>query len=336
MIVMLMAIAGFAHAKEDHSDDFVNLPCIAPVSPVFGDVEIAEQEFEFGGLYTTDGFPGLTVVASVLYRRHEDHMHVCGMTARFPEPKRVSHCLPTGACPPGEPIIIDFIEPVGDNGYPLENYEGSIPFKSVAVAVHVQGHDGGNYKDYREYWSECTAAGNCPTDPSISWSSIYRHVDVTYHRESAAEMDLLTWVGETPTQEFADKCACEPKARFAASRLHYSQNDCKKKYGRFWAEDKFEIQDTFLNQPSLKFGTYDCEPTFWHLGVSSRVIDWIYANGFEKHARIPFPNPEIFKEPGVFPTHYMVSIAPFARQIGFQTTAEVGLTGFKHSSGKNN
>ena len=206
---MMMAWAGGGHGGHGGGDN-ENLPC---------DLITTNEKIILGApsLYMTDGQPGLEVIAYVKYREHRNHIHVCEMGVRMVDPKRVSHCLPNGTCPRGEAVNLDFI-------MPGKTKKGPIRFKSVGFNINVQGHAGGNYEEFRNFWNECEAAGDCPADPSTSYSYPISHVDLHFFFKSAADVDAIDWPGATggfpdepgdpPPAEIADKCDCEPKRRF--------------------------------------------------------------------------------------------------------------------------
>ena len=114
--------------------------------------QIAESFVTRTGLYTTDGAPGYTAAAFVRYTTLPDgQTHLCEIGVRFADPDRVFHCLPTGVCPRGEQLNIDLPTIVND----VKDF----PFKSVGVSSTLNGHEGGNFEEFREFWDLCEAAG---------------------------------------------------------------------------------------------------------------------------------------------------------------------------------
>lgn len=306
---VLILLAGTAHA--DPQDE--NIVC----------TQLSEQPFYFAGLYKTDGIVGVTVISFVAYEPLPDgQTHVCKIGMRFPDPSRLTHCTVTGVCTAGEQLNVDLMIPGNVKG---------LTFKSAGFQLIDTGHEGGNYRDYRAFWDACYLAGTCTAATyTTSFSHDRRHVDIAFFHESAAYIASQLGFTGVPPAEIAAKCASEPDKPYAASSVHYSQGDCQRLVGRHWAEDKFETSDTFLNQPALKFVTFDGVPWGVMVGATPTVIDWVDANAQNDEATISFPQPEAFARGGeTFPSRYFMRIVPPAQQIDGGATVEIGLTDFR-------
>ncbi len=177
------------------------------------------------------------------------------------------------------------------------------------------------------------SAGNCPADPTVSFTQKTRHIDVHFSLEDDAFVRNINWPGSTPIPENQEKCDRELGRKYAAPPMHYNEFDCVPFQGQHWAEDKFENAGTFLFQPALKFPQWEGRPLSWMLGISTAVFDWVVSSVHLQSAEISFPQPEKYGNKGKYPSHYKIDRVEPAKEISGGRTFSVSLTQFEAARG---
>lgn len=285
------------------------------------------------GLYTTDGAPGLSIETYISFDyegNDNERIVVCEMGVRFPHAERISHCVNASFCPPGAPVAATFNIPSSDNS----KY---VIFKSIGLHYNVNGHADGNYEEYRHYWENCATNPEGCDNVAMSWSYTVPHFDVHFFFVEQSEWLSIAWNGfptVAPPADIQAKCNDEPPAEEAAPEGYYSSHDCVPDMGRHWIQDKLETRTGFEEQPSLIFGSYDGEATFWEPMVSANTFNWVSENGVDQQATISWPQPRQYFRDGWFPQHYaLAEVTDEDKLIGGGRTVSVAYKNFVYREG---